>query len=209
MRKKLPLLIVLVCCIELCIYLWSVWTSTLDFGHFFAIQSAFIFDKCARLSGRVSSFLMLITLGMLGYYGLKKIYSDEKKKESFLILISLFACNHLIHLLFVMLNLSSHGKSIDIKGPMEIGGSIHGIITFTSILIIPLLLWNYQRLSKALYFVILLYLLNISSFIIKTFLGKINLPEHPAYHNQLGIALISAACIYILYRVYVEHTGKN
>ncbi len=209
MRKKLPLLIVLVCCIELGIYLWSVWTSTLDFGNFFAIRSAFIFDKCARLSGRVSSFLMLITLGMVGYYGLKNIYSDDKKKESFLILITLFTCNHLIHLLFVTLNLRSHGKSFDINGPIEIGGTIHGIITFSSIVIIPLILWNYQRLSKLLYFVIILYLLNISSFIIKTFLGKIKLPENPAYHNQLGITLISAACIYILYRVYVENKRKE
>src|SRR5436190_12462862 len=102
-KKRLPLLIALICCIELSIYLWAVWTSTLDLNNFFAIQSEFIFDKCARLAGRISSFLILITLLMVGYYGLKNIYSGENKKESFLILITLFTCNHLIHLLFVIL----------------------------------------------------------------------------------------------------------
>jgi hypothetical protein len=208
-KKRLPLLIALICCIELSIYLWAVWTSTLDLNNFFAIQSEFIFDKCARLAGRISSFLILITLFMVGYYGLKNIYGDEKKKESFLILITLFTCNHLIHLLFVILRFRSHGESININGPIEIGGTIHGIITFTSIVIIPFILWNYKHLSKLLYFVIILHLLNISSFIIKTFLGKVKPPEHPAYHNQFGIAIISAACIYILYRVYVENKRKE
>ena len=204
-KKRIPLLIAIICCIELSIYLWSVWTSTLNLNNFFAIQSEFIFDKCARLAGRISSFLILITLFMVGYYGLKYIYNNEKIKESFLILIILFTCNHLIHLLFVILRFRSHDESISIHGPLEIGGTIHGIITFSSIVIIPFIIWNYKRLSKFLYFVIILHLLNISCFIIKTFLSKVKPPEHPAYHNQFGIAIISAACIYILYRVYVEN----
>lgn len=204
-KKRLPLFIALICCIELSIYFWATWTSTLDLNNFFAIQSEFIFDKCARLAGRVSSFIILITLLMVGYYGLKKIYGDEKKKESFLIFITMFTCNHLIHLLLVILRFRSHGESLTLNGPIEIGGTIHGIITFTSIIIIPVILWKYQNLSKPLYFVIILYLLNISSFIVKTFLGKVKPPEHPAYHNQLGITLISAACIYIFFRVYIEN----
>jgi len=204
-KKSLPILIAIICCIELSIYLWSVWTSTLDLNNFFAITSEFIFDKCARLAGRISSFLILIALFMVGYYGLKNIYSDEKKKESFLIFIILFTCNHLIHLLFVLLRFRSHDESISIYGPIEIGGTIHGIITFFSIVITPFILWNYKRLNKFLYFFLILHFLNISSFIIKTFLSKVKPPEHPAYHNQFGIAIISAACIYILYRVYVEN----
>ncbi len=117
----------------------------------------------------------------------------------------MFTCNHLIHLLFVILRFRSHGESLTLNGPIEIGGTIHGIITFTSIVIIPVILWKYKNLSKRLYFVIILYLLNISSFIVKTFWGKVKPPEHPAYHNQLGIVLISAACIYILFRVYLEN----
>lgn len=204
-KKRLPLLIALICCIEVSIYLWAVWTSTFDESNFFAIHSGFIFDKCARLAGRVSSVIILITLLMVGYYGLKKIYGDEKKKQSFLIFITMFTCNHLIHLLFVILRFRSHGESLTFNGPIEIGGTIHGIITFASIVIIPVILWKYNNLSKRLYFVIILYLLNISSFIVKTFWGKVKPPEHPAYHNQLGIVLISAACIFILFRVYHEN----
>jgi len=204
-KKRLPLLIALICCIELSIYLWATWTSTLDWNNFFVIQSDFIYDKCARLAGRVSSFIIFITLLMVGYYGLKKIYGDEKKKESFLILITMFTCNHLIHLLFVILRFRSHGESLALNGPIEIGGTIHGIISFTSIVIIPIILWKYKNLSKPIYFIIILYLLNISSFIVKTFLSKVKPPEHPAYHNQFGIAIISAACIYILFRVYIEN----
>jgi hypothetical protein len=204
-KKRMPLFLALICCIEVSIYLWAVWTSALDENNFFAIQSEFIFDKCARLSGRISTVLILITLSMVGFFGLKKIYDEDEKRNSFLILLSLFTFNHLIHLLFVLLRFKSHGESINLIEPVHIGGSMHGFITFTFIVIIPFILWNYKHLNKLLYFLIILHLLNISSFIIKTFLGKVNPPEHPAYHNQLGIFLITAACFYILYRVYIEN----
>lgn len=204
-KKRIPLLIAIICCIELLIYLWAVSTSAFDRENFFAIEPEFIFDKCARLAGRISSVLILLTLLMVGYYGLKKIYGDEKKKESFLILLTLFTCNHLIHLLFVILRFRSHGESISIDGPIDIGGTLHGVITFASIIIIPFILWNFKYLNKLLHFVIIIYLLNISSFIIKTFSGKVKPPDHPAYHNQFGIVIITAACIYILYRVYLEN----
>ncbi len=207
-KKRIPLLIVLICCIEVSIYLWASWTATLDKNSFLGIEPEFIFDKCARLAGRVSSVIILITLLMVGYNGLKNIYGDEKKKETFLNLLTYFTCNHLIHLLFVILRFRSHGESISFDGPLDIGGTLHGVITFASIILIPFFLWNYKSLSKLLYFVIILYLLNISSFIVKTFSNKLQPPEHPAYHNQLGIVLITAACIFIFYRIYIE-TYRN
>src|SRR5262249_49104754 len=99
----------------------------------------------------------------------------------------------------------SHGESISIHCPIEIGGIVHGIITFASLIIVPIILWKFKSLSKPLYLVIILYLLNICSFIVKTFSGKIKLPDHPAYHNQFGIVVITVSCIYILYRVYLEN----
>lgn len=203
--KRIPLLIALICCIEVSIYLWAVWTTTFNMSNFFAIQPEFVFDKCARIAGRVSSVLILISLIMVGYYGLKKIYADDKKKDSFLILITLFTLNHLIHLLFVILRFKSHGESINIDGPINVGGTIHGVITFTFIVIVPFILWTYKHLNKFLYFLIILHLFNISCFIIKTFLGKVKPPDHPAYHNQFGIVIISSACLYILYRVFLEN----
>ncbi|HUM46649.1 MAG TPA: hypothetical protein PLD84_06970 [Chitinophagales bacterium] len=204
-KKRLPLLIALICCVEVSIYLWAVWTSTFDATNFFAVQPAFVYDKCARLSGRISAFLILITLSMVGYYGLKNIYAHDKKRNSFRVLITLFTFNHLIHLLFVILRFRSHDELLTLDGPVHIGGTVHGFITFIFLIIIPFILWNYQNLNKVLYFVIILHLFNISGFIIKTFLGKVKPPDHPAYHNQFGVAVITAACVYILYRVYIEN----
>jgi hypothetical protein len=79
-KNRVPQLVILICAIEISIYLWSVWTATFDLDNFFGIEPEFIFDKCARLAGRVSSVLILFTLMMVGYYGLKKM--NRKKNRS-------------------------------------------------------------------------------------------------------------------------------
>ena len=198
-KKRIPLLIAIICCIEVLIYLWAVWTTSFDKSNFFAIEPEFVFDKCARIAGRVSSVLILITLLMVGYYGLKKIYGDEKKRDSFLILITLFTINHLIHLLFVFLRFRSHTATI------SIAANLHGFITFIFIIIVPFILLTNKNLNRFLYLGIILHLFNISYFINKTFLGKVKPPDHSAYHNQFGIVVITVACLYILYRVYLEN----
>ena len=98
-KNRIPLLLAIICYIEILIYLWAVWTASLDRSNFFAIETEFIFDKCARNSGRISAAIILISLLMVGYYGLKEIYRDNKKKDTFRVLITLFAFNHLIHFL--------------------------------------------------------------------------------------------------------------
>ncbi len=196
--RRLPALFAFICCIEVLIYLWAAWTTTFDKSIFFAIDPEFVFDKCARIAGRISSVIILIPLLMVGHYGLKEIYSDEKKKDSFRIFITLFAFNHLIHFLFVVLRFKSHSATLSIVE------NLHGFITFIFIVIIPFILWRYKNLNRLIYSAIILHLLNISYFINKTFLGKVK-AEHPAYHNQFGIAIITAACLYIIYRVYVEN----
>jgi membrane-associated HD superfamily phosphohydrolase len=204
-KEKLPPLVAVIFIVELLIYCWSVWTSTFDRSNFFGIEPAFIFDKCARIAGRISSVIFLVNLLMVGYYGLKKIYGDERLKDAFLILITLFSINHLIHLLFVLLRFNSHNESILFGGPISIGGAVHGVLTFALIIIVPILLWRFKQLNNFLYTVVILHLLNSSSFIIKTFLGKIKPPVDPAYHNQLGVVVLTAACLFILFRVYVEN----
>ena len=203
-KKRIPLLIALICIIEILIYLWAVWTTTLNRSNFFSIEPLFIFNKCARNSGRISSTIILISLLMVGYYGLKEIYRDNKKKDTFRILITLFGINHLIHFLFLYLTSKTNGVPLNLAEPIHLGGTLHGFITFIFIIILPIILWTTKYLNKLLYFVILLHLFNVSCFIIRTFWGKIK-PDHPAYHNQFGIALITAACIYILYRVFREN----
>ncbi len=78
-KSKLPLLLFLICCLELIIYLWAVYST----------ESEFVFNKCARNSGRASTAIILLVLLMVGYYGLKRIYLNEQKKDAFRILITL------------------------------------------------------------------------------------------------------------------------
>ena len=198
-KEGIPLLIAFICCTEVLIYLWAAWTASLNKSNFFAIEPEFIFDKCARNSGRISTAIILVALLMVGYYGLKEIYSDDKKKDSFRVLITVFTFNHLIHFLFVFLRFKGH------SAPFTIGENLHGFITFIFIILTPFILWTYKNLGKMLYWGIILHLFNVSYFINKTFLGKVNPPDHPAYHNQFGIVIITAACLYILYRVVLEN----
>lgn len=187
-RKKIPLFIGIIFCLEALIYLWAFLTT----------ESEFIFDKCARNSGRASSAIFLLTLIMVGYYGLKNIYLDEKKKDTFRILLTLFTINHLIHFLFVFLNFKSHELILNI------GENMHGFITFIFIVLMPIILWMTKKLNLVLYILIILHLFNVSYFIMETFYSTIK-PEYPAYHNQFGILVFILALIYILYRVFREN----
>ena len=201
-KNKLPLLIALIICLEILIYLWAFWTSTLDKSNFFAIESEFIFDKCARNSGRIASALNLIILLMIGYFGLKQIYLDEKKKDEFRILMTVFAVNHLVHFFFVFQTFKHHTMTLSISG------NKHGFITFIYILLMPIIIWAFKNLNKVLYICIIFHLFNVSYFIMETFYNKIK-PGKPAYHNQFGIAVTTAACIYILYRIFCEYKSNS
>lgn len=200
-KNKIPLLVASIICLEIVIYLWALWTSTMDKSNFFAIEPAFIFDKCARNSGRVSSALNLFILLMIGYFGLSKIYNDNTKWDKLRILITLFAVNHLAHFFFVFQTFKQHTMAFNISE------NKHGFTTFICILIIPIILWTIKNLSKFLYLIIILHLFNVSYFIMETFYNKIK-PDKPAYHNQFGILVTTVACVYILYRIFREYKLK-
>jgi hypothetical protein len=191
-KKRIPLLIAFIFCLEAVIYLWAICTT----------ETEFVFDKCARNAGRASSAIILITLLMVGYYGLKGIYLDDKKKDAFRILITLFAINHLVHFFYVFMRFKSHFEAIDIAE------NLHGFITFIFIIIVPFILWTFKDLNKLLYFGIILHLFNVSYFICKTFLGKVK-PDHPAYHNQFGIVVITAACLIFFIEFFAKTNASH
>ena len=115
-----------------------------------------------------------------------------------MILTILFLVNHLMHFIFLYLNFKILSKQL-IAEP-----NIHGFITFSLIIIAPVILWACKNLNRLLYFAIILHLYNVSYFMNETFLSKVK-PEDPAYHDQFGIVAITAACLYILYRVFREN----
>ncbi|MFT5780629.1 MAG: hypothetical protein ACI837_003592 [Crocinitomicaceae bacterium] len=160
-----------------------------------------VFGECARNSGRTSAALNLAILFMLGYFGLKTIYKRENKRNTFRILMTLFAINHLIHFFFVSQNFKSQLLELDISH------NIHGFITFIFILILPIILWAIKNLNWVLYFGIILHLFNVTYFIGDTFYGRVN-PEDPAYLHRAGILVMIAALLYILYRVFREKSIK-
>ncbi|MDQ3051577.1 MAG: hypothetical protein M3Q95_11875 [Bacteroidota bacterium] len=187
-KNSIPLLIAFILCLELIIYLWAVWTTEADF----------VFAKSTRNSGRASSAINLIILLMIGYYGLKEIYLDDKKKDTFRILITLFALNHFIHLFFLIQNFKSYALELNLSE------NKHGFVTFIFILIIPIILWTFKNLNRVLYAGLTLHLFNVSYFIMETLYHKIT-PDKPSYHSQLGIAVTIFALHYILYRFFREN----
>ncbi len=72
------------------------------------------------------------------------------------------------------------------------------------IIIAPVILYTCKNLNRLLYFAIILHLFNVTYFMNITFLSKVK-PVDPAYHDQFGIFAMTAACLYILYRVFREN----
>lgn len=187
-KNRIPILIALICCLEILIYFWATCTTDADF----------VINKCARNAGRASETLNLFILIMVGYFGLKQIYADDTKKDAFRILITLFAVNHLIHFFFVYQNFKTHAMNLDISD------NKHGFVTFICIAVITIALWRFTKLNKVLYSCIILHLFNVSYFIIDTLYHKIK-PDIITFHYKFGIFITSSALIYILYRIICEN----
>ncbi len=189
---SLPLLIALVFLLNGLIYLRAVMTIE---------DVDLIFGECARNSGRTAAAINLSILLMVGHVGLKSIYKEESQKNLFRTLITLFAINHLIHFYFVTQNFKSYGIELNISEQLQ------GFITFQFLLITPFILWSYSKLSKLLYFYILLHLFNVTYFIGKSFYGRYK-PVDPAYLHRIGVLVMISAVIYILYREYKDRKIK-
>jgi hypothetical protein len=160
-----------------------------------------IFAECARNSGRTSAAINLITLFMVGYFGLKTIYNEKIKIFFFRTLIILFAVNHLIHFFFV----SQNFKLQDME--LSIWDNLHGFITFLCLVLLPVLLYLIKRLNKMTYSLILIHLFNVTYLISKSFYVRYK-PEDPAYLHRIGVLIMIIALLYILYRVYKEKSMK-
>ena len=191
-KKNIPLLIACIICLEVVIYLWAVWVT----------EPEFVINKCARNAGRASEALNLTILMMVGYFGLKQIYADDKKKDTFIILMTLFAFNHLIHFFFVYQNFKSHAMVLDISD------NKHGFVTFICIVLMTIALWIFKHFNKVFYICILVHLFNVSYFIMDTLNNKIK-PDIITFHYKFGICVTSSALLYILYRVFRENKKQR
>ena len=185
-------------CLEVAIYFWSTWTATLREGSYFSIQPTLIFAKCARNSGRVSAAINLIILLFIGYFGLKQIYFEKAKFDTFLNLVSLFTINHLIHFFYISQNFKRKSKTI------KVSDEKHGIVTFVCITLFPIILWYFKNLNLVLYICIILHLFNVSYAFMDVLYNKIRVKSKRRNHNRFGIIVTTIACIYLMYRVFHE-----
>ncbi len=192
-KLKLPLLILAILALNALIYVRAYYTIE---------PAELVFAECARNSGRTATAINLIILLMIGYYGLKGIYTKEKKRNQLRILLSLFAVNHIMHFYFVYQNFESQIVELDLSQ------NLHGIVTMVFILLVPIILWMSKKLNGLLYFGLIFHLLNVTYFIAHTFYGRYN-SEDPAYLHRIGVLIMMAASIYMLYSAFKEFRLKK
>lgn len=177
--------------------MWAAWTATLENGNYFAITNKFIFEKCARNSGRLSALLNLVILLMLGYLGLKQIYSKKEYFDIFFNLVTIFTINHLIHFFYISQNFKR--KSLKIKLSEE----KRGVFTYICITFFPIFIWYFNNLNTAVYICIILHLLNVSHVFVLALNTKIWVKSKITIHNRIGMIATIVAWIFVVYRVFV------
>lgn len=189
--------ILIIFCLEVLIYGWSAFTATLNKGNYFAISHQLIFEKCARNSGRVSAILNLLIVLMLGYFGLKRIYSEQANFDIFLNLITILTINHLIHFFYISRNFKRKSLKINFSAEKR------GIITYICITLFPIFIWYFKNLNVMLYISIILHLLNVSYVFVLALKTKIKYNSKITIHNRIGIIATIAAWIFVVYRAFI------
>lgn len=189
--------ILIILSLEVLIYIWAAWTATLQNGNYFAISHKLIFEKCARNSGRISAILNLVILLLLGYYGLKQIYSEKEYFDIFFNLITIFTINHLIHFFYISQNFKR--KSLKIKLSEE----KRGVFTYICITLFPIFIWYFNNLNTVVYICIILHLLNVSHVFVLALNTKIRVKSRITIHNRIGIIATIVAWIFVVYRIFV------
>jgi len=139
-KLKPQLFIPLILILNIGIYYTSLFTEPTDR----------IFAECARNSGRISAGINLILLFLIGHYGLKSIYKEQSKLKFFKLLITLFTVNHLVHFFFVSQNFNWHDMELNVLD------NLHGFITYISLIMLPFVVYIFNRLSRVLYFLLLI-----------------------------------------------------
>ncbi|SFT39966.1 hypothetical protein SAMN05216474_0346 [Lishizhenia tianjinensis] len=185
---KPPLFISLIILLNLGIYFTALSTETAES----------VYAECARNSGRTAAAINLILLLLMGHYGLQTIYREKFKLKLFKLFITLFAVNHLIHFFFVYKNFERQEMELNVYE------NLHGFLTFISLLLLPFLVFKFKRLTKTLYYLLLLHFFNVTYFIAISFYARYKPGIDEAYLHRIGILLMILALLYIIVRVFIE-----
>ena len=185
---KPRLYIFLIVLLNIVIYITALSTETTDR----------VFAECARNSGRTAAAINLILLFLIGHFGLKTIYKEGLKLNLFRLFITLFAVNHLIHFFFVYQNFNWQ------KMELNVYDHLHGFITFISLILLPIIVYKFKRLSKFLYGYLVIHFFNVTYFIGISFYARYKPSIDEAYLHRIGIFLMILALLYVAFRVVVE-----
>ena len=185
---KPRLYIFLIVLLNIVIYITALSTETADR----------VFAECARNSGRTAAAINLILLFLIGHFGLKTIYKEGLKLNLFRLFITLFAVNHLIHFFFVYQNFNWQ------KMELNVYDHLHGFITFISLILLPIIVYKFKRLSKFLYCYLVIHFFNATYFIGISFYARYKPGIDEAYLHRVGIFLMILALLYVAFRVVVE-----
>lgn len=189
LKLRLPLFIAAIILLNVLIYYVALWLEPIDR----------LYPECARNSGRTSAAINLILLIMVGYYGLKNIYSNTKIKQRFQLLITLFSVNHFIHLFFVSRNFETAGTA-----ELRMVDNIHGAIIFASLILVPIIVLSVKKLNLILYVLLIAHLFNVTYFMIMTFHSRYKPGVDESYLHRIGNLIMILACIYVLYGAFKE-----
>lgn len=190
LTKRLNLFIIVGCLTLLNIAIYFRAFATIE-----PIKMAFA--ECARNSGRTSALLNLLLIFMLGHYGFKAIYKKTELKNAFYNLAALLAVNHLIHFIFLYNSIQT------LQQNFNPANNKRGIFLFVCITIYPVVYNFIKKLNPIFYVLTLLHFINLTYFMCETFYSRYK-PVDPAYLHRLGVLVMIATLIYILYRVYKE-----
>lgn len=185
---KPRLYIFLIVLLNIVIYITALSTETADR----------VFAECARNLGRTAAAINLILLFLIGHFGLKTIYKEGLKLNLFRLFITLFAVNHLIHFFFVYQNFNWQ------KMELNVYDHLHGFITFISLILLPIIVYKFKRLSKFLYGYLVIHFFNATYFIGISFYARYKPGIDEAYLHRIGIFLMILALLYVASRVVVE-----
>lgn len=196
MTRKTILCLLIVALWEVGVYIFSA-----NISDFETIK----YQLAARYSARTSFAIFGALLFGTGIYGLNRIYSNEDHRSLFVVFILMFAFNHFIHFIFIVLNYQTQGLTL-----LE-GKNFVGALGYALLLLAPAYLWNKKVLTRPLRFQLYAFLLFIVIIFLVTYLGRFS-KEQPMMSSLLVygcfLTLIGILVILNFYRFIKENRSR-
>jgi hypothetical protein len=196
MKNKLMLFSGVVMVLEIAIFFWVDYISTADY---------LVYQLAARYSGRLSFMIFAGMMLFTGIVGLKQIFKTERLKSFFIILLSLFSVNHVLHFYFLAMSHLEQNETLLI--PKNIIGGTAYILLILS----PFYLFKREMTTKIYWSVqSFLFLLTVIFFVSYLRRFMIEFPQ-PTHIGVLYSIITTIGLLVFLngYKVFKESTESR